>query len=139
LEALSPLEELFSRFPQADLVPHHETDPDWVPRQLQASGHVCVTLDSMSMVFEALTSGAVTTGLDLPCRIKRHRLTREVARLQEEGFLHTMASWNQGKFPPHAKPFPCEADRCARLVLEQMHAWAPQPALPARVFEASLA
>ncbi len=107
------------------VVPAEETHTGWVADHLRASQHVCVSADSMSMIFEALTSGAVTTILDVPTRSPKHRLVRAVANLRDEGFIADAAHWNRAGDDWGLRSFPCEADRCAGLVLEKMLSWIP--------------
>jgi mitochondrial fission protein ELM1 len=74
---------------------------------ISAAERVVVTSDSMSMICEALTSGAVVEMIELPAR-RRSRLSVEVRRLVEHGFWRDV---------PRVIP---EADRCASLVLQRL-------------------
>lgn len=72
-----------------------------------AADRVLVTSDSMSMICEALTSGAEVELIDLPAR-RDSRLSVEVQSLVRQGF------WSA------AEQLIPEADRCAALVLERL-------------------
>ena len=61
---------------QVKVLPFEATDKDWLPRELSMSAHVWVTEDSVSMVYEALSSGA-KVGL-LPHSEKVHSLQSRV-------------------------------------------------------------
>jgi uncharacterized protein len=100
--------------------PVEKTNPDWVPGELAASAFAWVTEDSVSMVYEAVTSGATTGILPVPRRRADSRVIRGLDRLVERGYV--------SRFDPSApspKPSPNvdahldEASRCARIVLER--------------------
>ncbi len=63
-----------------ELVPGETTAPDWLPAQLAWAGAVWVSADSVSMVYEALTSGAAVGLLEVPAR-GRARVVRGVEAL----------------------------------------------------------
>lgn len=74
---------------------------------IRAAERVVVTSDSMSMICEALTSGAAVELIELPAS-GQSRLSVEVRSLVEHGF------W------PDVPRFIPEADRCASLVLRRL-------------------
>ncbi len=107
-----------SALPDVSFHPHTTTPPGWVPSQLAGSAEVWVTEDSVSMIYEALTSGA-RVGL-LPCpRLKPgSRVLAGLDSLIAEGFLTPYRHWlDSGKLSPPPAPL-CEADRCAALLLD---------------------
>ncbi|MFM7056840.1 MAG: mitochondrial fission ELM1 family protein [Planctomycetota bacterium] len=72
-----------------------------------AADRVLVTSDSMSMICEALTSGAAVELIDLPSR-RKSRMSVEVRSLVQQGF------W------PTAEQCIPESDRCAALILQRL-------------------
>lgn len=105
--------------PGLDVVPGAQTGPDWLPQQLARAAQVWVTQDSVSMIYEALTSGAAVGLLDVPWRNARDRLARGVAQLVHEGLVTTFVAWRGGAvLRPPARPFD-EAARCAAWIAEQ--------------------
>ncbi|MES9899834.1 MAG: mitochondrial fission ELM1 family protein [Sedimenticola sp.] len=97
------------------LVPWRDTEPGWVTRQLAVSGEVWVTEDSVSMVYEALTSGSAVGLLQLP-EVRPGRVTRGITQLQEEGRLTSFIQWQRsGSLKPQASSFN-EARRCAEWI-----------------------
>jgi uncharacterized protein len=67
-------------------VPHASTNAEWLPAQLASSGQIWVSPDSVSMVYEALTSGVPTGILNLqPCG--RGRVVGGIQELVETGQL----------------------------------------------------
>ena len=121
----TPAEFLASLPPHPNLaiVPHTLTSPGWLPEQLNRSGTVWVTPDSVSMVFEALTAGAEVGVFDLPVN-PTSRVGRAIAQLADAGRVTRFGRWCA-----HGKPHPnlhpeghkhplAEADRCAQWILE---------------------
>lgn len=101
------------------VVPHEQTDADWLPRQLGQTETVWVSPDSVSMVYEALTAGAGVGLLDLPSR--HTRVARSMLSLAETGLV---TRFSQGKPPPQPVPAPRfnEADRVADEILQWLNA-----------------
>ena len=97
------------------VTPHQQTTPDWLPEQLAQAGQVWVSEDSVSMVYEALTSGAAVGVLEVP--IKRHgRVVTGMDSLIENGWATRFVSWQPGsRLAPPPKQLD-EARRCAEIV-----------------------
>lgn len=99
--------------------PHGDTGRDWLPQRLAEAAEVWVTEDSVSMIYEALSSGARVGLLPVPALKKAGRVARGIARLVEEGFVTRFADWSPAaglSAPPRVLR---EADRCATIVLER--------------------
>lgn len=100
------------------VIPFADTDPNWLPKRLQAVGYIWVTEDSVSMLYEALTSGAACGVLAIP-RKHSSRVERGVAQLIEEGKVTSFAQWQQGcPLAPPADRF-YEAGRCADEIISR--------------------
>jgi len=94
---------------------------EWMPDQLSRVGHIWVTEDSISMVFEAMTAGARVGVLKLD-KTKPNRVSREVTRLLTEGRvsdLTTLDNKNDGS-NKQALIALDEATRCADIVMARM-------------------
>jgi len=114
------LESLASLGLAAKLVPHAQTKPDWLPTRLLEAEEVWVTADSVSMVFEAVTSGA-RTGL-LPTPIKRPNASppRAVAELVRGKLATPFETWlNDGRRLPTPERMH-ETGRCADFILDRL-------------------
>ena len=99
-----------------DLVPWQDTKPGWVAQQLAAAGQVWVSEDSVSMIYEALTSGARVGLLAVP-RIRTGRVALGVEQLAGAGQVVRLRDWLGGTpLPPPAASFD-EAGRCADAIL----------------------
>ena len=115
-------DEIRARFPHIELFPHEETDRAWLPARLAGAAEVWVTEDSISMIYESLSSGARVGLLPVP-RKKSGRVSRGIDQLVEDGLATPFQSWSRtGTLPPPARTLR-EADRCAALILER---WYPQ-------------
>lgn len=79
-------------FLNLETVSHEDTGPGWVPEHLARAGTVWVTEDSVSMVFEAITSGAAAGLLELP-RQQTDRVTRGMDALVADGLLTRFSDW----------------------------------------------
>lgn len=92
-------------------------DPDWrtagnlgaaeIATLISRADRVVVTSDSMSMICESLTSGAIVDLIELPAR-RSSRLSDEVRKIVRHGF------W------PNSTAMVPEADRCAALILQHL-------------------
>jgi mitochondrial fission protein ELM1 len=100
-------------------VPHEKTTPEWLPGQLAGAAVVWVSEDSVSMVFEALTSGAAVGLLAVDWRKPAGRLAQGVRTLQRDGLVVGFDDWRNGtELKAPVEPFD-EAGRCANWLLER--------------------
>jgi mitochondrial fission protein ELM1 len=107
-------------------------DSNWLSETLGECGKVWVTSDSMSMIYEALTSGA-TTGL-IPLRARMgSRVAIEVQRLIDEQQVVLPQTPDRAVCPAFPLVGQTEADRCAVEILqrcllsvERAAAWEPE-------------
>jgi mitochondrial fission protein ELM1 len=100
--------------------PHQETPPGWIPAKLQAAKEVWVTEDSVSMIYEALSSGARVGLLPLPRLAEKSRVLSGIDALITDHFVTPFCDWlESGKLtaPPEILR---EADRCAEIVLHRL-------------------
>lgn len=114
------IEEIRRCLPAIQVVPYQKTTPAWLPGQLAGAGAVWVTEDSVSMVYEALSSGASVGLLPVPRLKPSSRVLRGLDHLVTRGFLTTFEEWQDKrdlKAPPRILR---EADRCAGIVLGQI-------------------
>lgn len=114
------LEEARARLPGVTVHSHRDTPPDWVPGKLRGAKEVWVTEDSVSMIYEALTSGARVGLLPLPRLVQSSRVLQGIESLIDEGYVTPFPKWleNQRIAPPPE----ClrEADRCAEILLARL-------------------
>ena len=114
------LDEVRRSQPTIQVYSHQETTPEWLPGKLAAAAEVWVTEDSVSMIYESLSSGAKVGLLPVPAVIQDARVLRGVEELVTAGFLTRFSSWEKSRtlaMPPETLR---EADRCAAEVLVRL-------------------
>jgi hypothetical protein len=105
-------------YPNLATVLATDTDPDWLPRQLARAGQVWVTADSVSMVYEALTSGAAVGLIEVPYRAPQDRLVHGLDELVKHKQLTRIADWRSGQALQAPAGIFNEAARCADWIVE---------------------
>lgn len=96
--------------------PSTTSAPDWLPRALSTARAAWVTVDSVSMIFEALTAGLGVGLLEVPAR-KADRIEGLTASLIAQGRVTSFKGWLQGQPLRALQPPLAEAARCATLIL----------------------
>jgi len=105
---------------QLQVIPVETTDIDWLPRELSMTAHVWVSEDSVSMVYEALSSGAKVGLLPVPRKSTRSRIVRGLESLNQDGYLMNYRE-NQADLAAFNNPPPLnEAERVAKVVAERL-------------------
>lgn len=98
--------------PNLQIMPMGQLPFGWLENQLEVSGQVWVTPDSVSMVYEALTAGSSVGVFDLKAK-SSSRVVRGLERLRAEGWVTSYRSWRPGMLLPHMVAKLDEASRCA--------------------------
>jgi mitochondrial fission protein ELM1 len=112
------LDEIRKRLPAIEVFPHQETSPTWLPGQLATAAEVWVTEDSVSMIYEALSSGANVGLLPVPRLKSDTRVLQGLEKIIGSGFITRFGDW-QTKHHLAAPPDTLrEADRCAAWIVE---------------------
>jgi mitochondrial fission protein ELM1 len=114
------LARVHEKLPGITAFSHRETPVHWVPDKLRDAKEVWVTEDSVSMIYEALTSGADVGLLPVPRRSGHSRILRGIETLVDEGYLTPFDRWLQTQRIAPAPETLREADRCAELVLQRL-------------------
>lgn len=99
--------------------PHSKTGRDWLPGKLSEASKCWVTEDSVSMVYEALTSGARVGLLPMKRKGKPGRVAAGVEQLVKEGVVARFGKSGPLKTAPARDTVLREADRCAELIVEK--------------------
>jgi len=105
------------------IVPIEQTEPGWLPTQLSVNKVVWVSEDSVSMLYEALSSGAACGLLSVPSAQKRSnetsKIKKGVSKLVSEGLVVEFSQWRKGsKLKAPTTRFN-ETERCARIIFER--------------------
>ncbi len=109
--------QLDGLIPNSQLIDYQTVDSSWLPKHLSTAEQVWVSPDSVSMVYEALTSGAVVGCFDLQQSQDSNRIVAGINRLIEQNMLTPFSQWQQTKTltkPPHQL---FEAQRAADWIL----------------------
>ena len=101
------------------MVPVDQTEPDWLPQQLQTAATVWVTNESVSMIYEALTSGAAVGVLTLP-KLRESRVTRGIDSLISRNVITPFDRWQHTFIIRRSTQTFNEADRCADHVTQEL-------------------
>ncbi len=107
--------------PSIRIEPVERTPQGWIAKQLAASKDIWVTQDSVSMVYEALSSGAPVGILDMPRLDKRKgkisRITRGLHQLLQENRVSRFSQWAKNHQLPAAQALN-ESGRAADYILK---------------------
>lgn len=106
--------------PNLEVFPVERTTPGWVPGELAASSAVWVTEDSVSMVYEAITSGAATGTLSVPRKKAESRVVRGLDDLLRKGYVSRFDSSAPRAEPSAKRGEFDEASRCAKILLTRL-------------------
>lgn len=109
--------------PSVKVEPVESTGPTWVADHLATAKEVWVTQDSVSMVYEALSSGAPVAILELPRKNREaqkcSRVVRGLNMLIEDGGVCTFTAWAKEGIIPQAEKVLDEAGRAADYILKK--------------------
>jgi len=94
------------------------TDEQWLAGEFARADTIWVSGDSVSMMYEALSTGAGIGILDVPAK-RDSRISRIADRLGDRGLAVRFADWRSG-VPISAGAPLREADRCAELILARL-------------------
>lgn len=101
-----------------EIVSWTEIDGEWLPAQLGRASKVWVSQDSVSMVYETLTSGAACGLLSVPAK-RNSRITKGLETLVINGLVTPFELWQTGKPLSVAQSEFNETARCAHWIYEQ--------------------
>lgn len=115
-------QDVMNACPSIHVEPVESTGPTWMVEHLAAAREVWVTQDSVSMVYEALSSGAPVGILDMPRKGKPQegggsRVARGLRMLVDDGSVCTFTNWARTHTLPHSATLLQEADRTADYIL----------------------
>jgi mitochondrial fission protein ELM1 len=104
------------QYPNAEYKSCSSKGPAWVARRLNLVANVWASMDSVSMVYEALTSGAAVGLLDVPLA-GTSKVSNNIAGLVEDKMLTPYSKWLSDRKLVRPPVSLNEAKRCA----EQLH------------------
>ena len=104
---------------QLEVIPVEATEAEWLPQQLAKSAFVWVTEDSVSMVYEALSSGAKVGLLPVPRKASQSRVIRGLDALKEKKCILNYSAKTVDLTTFDAPPPLNEAGRIAEIVINK--------------------
>ena len=105
------------RAPNVEYKDYSSTGTAWVARRLNLATNVWVSADSVSMIYEALTSGSAVGLLDVPAR-GTNKLTNNLAGLVEDNMATPYNKWLLDRKLVNPPVLLNEAKRCAEYIYE---------------------
>ena len=103
--------------PNAEYKSCSSKGPAWIARRLNLAANVWASMDSVSMVYEALTSGAAVGLLDVPAR-GTSKISNNIAGLVEDKMVIPYSKWLAERKLSRPPILLNEAKRCAELLHE---------------------
>ena len=99
-----------------ELWSHHDTPAGWLPDRLAEAGTVWATQDSVSMIYESLSSGASVGLLKMPPTGSPSRLSYGIERLVDTGMVTRYRGADLTAQLPAPSRVLAETDRCAAVI-----------------------
>ena len=114
--------ETLTALDDVECISWRDVTSDSLASRLSSATQVWVTADSVSMLYEALTAGAVVGVIELPLmRPKRpNKLTRGLMDLREDNQIHLFHESPRLTMNHDARAAMSESRRCADIVLERL-------------------
>ncbi|MDB2705536.1 mitochondrial fission ELM1 family protein [Pseudomonadota bacterium] len=115
--------DFFDKFgsilPQSQLIDYNSVDSGWLASQLAVTGQIWVSPDSVSMVYESLTSGALVGSLLLEESQTNNRVVKGIDMLIDQNMLTSFEQWQTTHTlsPPSHRLY--EAQQAADWILNQ--------------------
>ena len=118
------VDDVTSACPNIRVEAFDQTGPTWVEDHLASAAEVWVTQDSVSMVYEALSSGAPVGIIEMlrkkaPHKDKPTRLARGINMLIADGGTNSFTEWAKTNTLPHPETVIDEASRTADYILSK--------------------
>lgn len=110
------LDSISSLSDKVEIVPFEETDSLWVPRMLSSCAYVCVSEDSSSMIYEALTAGGKVLTLSLSAKKKNGKMSRSLADLYGKSLISKVCA----NLPENSQSFH-ESLRIAKDLIKRLN------------------
>jgi len=105
------------QYPNAAYKNYSSTGPAWIASRLNLAANIWVSMDSVSMVYEALTSGAAVGLLDVPAR-GASKISTNIAGLVEDKMVTPYSKWLSERKLGRPPVLLNEAKRCAERLRE---------------------
>ena len=105
---------------EIEIVPFEETDVTWLLELYKASGKIWVTPDSVSMVYESLSSGAMTSVFSLAPSKAPSRVRNGLEQLMKNTLVGSFDALEDGLIREQAPSEFNESERVANIILDDI-------------------
>jgi hypothetical protein len=113
------ISSLCCKYGNVDFFKYENTKPGWVEEEYNRCRYVWVTGDSISMVYEALTSGCKVGILPVNWKNPESKIPRSIKYLHDNGRVLSLQSYLQGRMDWKDSQSLNEAERCAAAIIER--------------------
>ena len=120
-ETIFLMDEVAKKLENVEFFRYENTASGWVEEQYACNGTVWVTADSISMVYEALSSGCNVGILPVVWKKRNSKFIRSERYLLEHGLAVSFAAWRDGVALWKSNAPLDEAGRCAEAIITMMH------------------
>ena len=110
-------EEIRKHLPHIEIFPHQQTNSNWLTESFADAANIWVTEDSVSMIYESLSSGAKVGLLPVPRLKSDSRVLLGLEKIIASGFVTRFSDWLTHRQLKAAPELLREADRCAAQVI----------------------
>ncbi|MDW7771453.1 MAG: ELM1/GtrOC1 family putative glycosyltransferase [Desulfobulbaceae bacterium] len=118
-ETDSGLAKLAAEYDNVHFIRFSDTGPGWIEKEYDKNMTVWVTGDSISMIYEALSSGCRVGILPVAWKRQNNKFQRSVDDLSKRGKVVSFAAWKEENAAWILSEPLDEARRCAREILKR--------------------
>lgn len=104
---------------QLEFVDYRQTNQSWLPQQLASAGQIWVSPDSVSMLYEALSSGANVACLELKEKDANNRVVKGINDMIDRRIITSFSQWQKTRCLTLISHPLNEAQRAADWILKQ--------------------
>lgn len=116
---VSAIRDMAKKTDNAEFFDYKETKKGWIEEQYDQCATVWVTSDSISMLYEALSSGCRVNVIQMPWKDAAGKFKRNEDLLIEKNLVTPFSSWEKGADPRNMVSQLNEAQRCADYILQR--------------------
>jgi len=118
-ETVTRMRELSKMYSNVKYFDFTETPSGWIEEQYDKNSVVWVTVDSISMIYEALTAGCRVGIFPVKWRSQTSKFKKNEDILLERGLVTAFSVWERGNLKDGKTEVLNEAERCADRILQR--------------------
>jgi mitochondrial fission protein ELM1 len=120
IDASESLKKIASNRKNAIFFDYKDTPEGWVEKEYDQSRYVCLTTDSMSMIYEAITAGCIVGIIPILWKKKNNKFQESIRYLIKNRYVVSADAIEKEQSALNDAPLN-EAARCAKEILERWH------------------